>query len=147
MSTQKNEFFTRQLLTERESDSSEDHYAICIADPNGVLRQYLMDLHSRHPERLPAGFEQGFIFHDKTCSIKQRILTRLLRLMATGQLYPVRPSFLMPSMTAGPRRLYAMCYFHGRHCGKISLLGNRLPLEVRGYGTQKHYGRRTPDPG
>jgi hypothetical protein len=59
-----------------------------------------MDLHSRHPERLPAGFEQGFIFHDKTWSIKQRILTRRLRLMATGQLYPVRPSFLMPSMTA-----------------------------------------------
>jgi hypothetical protein len=31
---------------------------------------------------------------------KQRILTRRLRLMATGQLYPVRPSFLMLSMTA-----------------------------------------------
>jgi hypothetical protein len=28
---------------------SEDHYAICVADPDG-FRQYLMDLHSRHPE-------------------------------------------------------------------------------------------------
>ena len=78
---------------------SEDHYAICVADPEG-FRQYLMDLHSRHPELLPAGFEQGFVFHDKTWSIKQRVLTRRLRLMATGQLYQVRPSFLMLSMTA-----------------------------------------------
>jgi hypothetical protein len=43
---------------------------------------------------------KSFCNIDKTWSIKQRILTRRLRLMATGQLYPVRPSFLMPSMTA-----------------------------------------------
>lgn len=78
---------------------SEDYYAICVADPEG-FRQYLLDLHSRHPELLPAGFEQGFVFHDKTWSIKQRVLTRRLRLIATGQLYQVRPSFLMPYMTA-----------------------------------------------
>jgi hypothetical protein len=78
---------------------SEDHYAICIVDPDR-FRHYLMELHSRHPELLPAGFEQGFVFHDKTWSIKQRVLTRRLRLIATGQLYPVRSSFLMPSMSA-----------------------------------------------
>jgi hypothetical protein len=83
---------------------SEDHYAICVVDPDR-FRQYRMDLHSRHPELLPAGFEQGFIFHDKTWSIKQRVLTRRLRLMATGQLYQVRPSFLMPSMTARTERV------------------------------------------
>ena len=33
---------------------SEDPYAICVVDPDR-FRQYLMDLHSRHPERLPAG--------------------------------------------------------------------------------------------
>jgi hypothetical protein len=78
---------------------SEDHYAICVADPEG-FRQYLLDLHSRHPELLPAGFEHGFVFHDKSWSIKQRVLTRRLRLIATGQLYQVRPSFLMPYLTA-----------------------------------------------
>jgi hypothetical protein len=78
---------------------SEDHYAICVVDPDR-FRHYLMELHSRHPELLPAGFEHGFVFHDKTWSIKQRVLTRRLRLIATGQLYPVRPSFLMPSMSA-----------------------------------------------
>jgi hypothetical protein len=78
---------------------SEDHYAICVVDPDR-FRHYLMELHSRHPELLPAGFEQGFVFHDKTWSIKQRVLTRRLRLIATGQLYQVRPSFLMPSMSA-----------------------------------------------
>src|SRR5918996_3693694 len=39
---------------------SEDPYAICVVDPDR-FRQYLMDLHSRHPELLPAGFEQGFL--------------------------------------------------------------------------------------
>ena len=78
---------------------SEDHYAICVVDPDR-FRHYLMELHSRHPELLPAGFEQGFLFHDKAWSIKQRVLTRRLRLIATGQLYPVGPSFLMPSMSA-----------------------------------------------
>ena len=87
---------------------SEDHYAICVVDPD-CFRHYLMELHSRHPELLPAGFEQGFLFHDKTWSIKQRVLTRRLRLMATGQLYQARPSFLMPYMTARTEMVDAVC--------------------------------------
>ena len=127
---------------------SEDHYAICVADPDR-FRQYLMDLHSRHPELLPAGFEQGFLFHDKTWSIKQRVLTRRLRLIATGQLYQVRPSFLMPYMTARTemveRGLYlrqwgvpfdALAYLFGRNAmfwyraevalGRPSLVGTTI---------------------
>jgi hypothetical protein len=128
---------------------SEDHYASCVADPEG-FRQYLLDLHSRHPELLPAGFEHGFVFHDKSWSIKQRVLTRRLRLIATGQLYQVRPSFLMPYLTARTemveRGLYlrqwgvpfdALAYLFGGDAmfwyraevtlGRPSLVGTTLP--------------------
>ncbi|HEX2244162.1 MAG TPA: hypothetical protein VHK27_13120 [Gammaproteobacteria bacterium] len=103
---------------------SEDHYAICVVDPDR-FRHYLMELHSRHPELLPAGFEQGFVFHDQTWSIKQRVLTRRLRLIATGQLYQVRPSFLMPSMSAWTEMVVRGMYL--RHWSSLRCPG--LPIE------------------
>lgn len=93
---------------------SEDHYVACVAEPE-CLRQHLGALHREHPELFPERFTEGFSFHDKSWSIKQQLWTRRIELTATGQLFQIRPSFLMSYMVARTEEVEKALYL--RHWG------------------------------
>lgn len=77
---------------------SEDAYARAVNDP-AAFRDLLDERFRTAPELFPADFARGYELKDERMSVKQglpirRILTR------DGAAYSVRPSFLMPYMTA-----------------------------------------------
>ena len=76
---------------------SAEHYAACVADPES-FRQHLTEVFGQHPELFPTSMSEGFVLHDKRCSLKQPVRLRRLELAATAAVFLVRPSFLMPSM-------------------------------------------------
>ena len=45
---------------------------------------------------------QGFPWHDADASVKQALSVRRMKLPATGAVFPLRPSCVMPSMMARP---------------------------------------------
>ena len=53
---------------------------------------------SQHPELFPNAMDQGFTFHDCSVSSKQDLIVRRITLQATGAVFALRPSFVMPSM-------------------------------------------------
>src|SRR6266852_1545247 len=57
-----------------------------------MLRQY--------PELFPKDMAYGFTFHDAYMSVKQDLIVRRIKLQATGAVFTLRPSFVMPSMIA-----------------------------------------------
>ena len=63
-----------------------------------ICRSYLMQLWRRHPELLPARFEEGFRFHSFVYSSKLKLRMRRIELCATQQVYQLRPDFVMPYM-------------------------------------------------
>ena len=77
--------------------ASAEHYAACVAAP-ASFRQPLTAVCGQHPELFPARMCEGFVRHDKSCSIKQQVMLRRLALKATAAVFLVRPSFLMPYM-------------------------------------------------
>ena len=54
---------------------------------------------SQYPELFPNGMDQGFTFHD-ACVVKQDLIMRRIKLITTGAVFTLRPSFVMPSMIA-----------------------------------------------
>jgi hypothetical protein len=63
-------------------------------------RHYLTQMQRQYPELFPAAFCAGFTWHDRYPSLKQQLDIRRLKLTATGSVYAVRPSFVMPYMIA-----------------------------------------------
>src|SRR5438128_10934949 len=55
---------------------------------------------SQHPDLFPKGMDQGCTFHDSDASVKQDLIVRRMKLPATGAVFTLRPSFVMPSMIA-----------------------------------------------
>ena len=54
----------------------------------------------RHPELFPQGITEGYELYGKTPpSVKLAIQQRRIRIMATGDVYSICPSFVMPYMT------------------------------------------------
>lgn len=76
---------------------SQEHYAVCVADPES-FRQHLTEVLGQHPELFPARIDEGCVLHDKSWSLKQQLRLRRIALKATGGVFLVRPSFLMPHM-------------------------------------------------
>ncbi len=77
---------------------SEDAYLQAIDDP--VRFRRLLDEGFRAtPELFPPNFALGYDLKDDRMSVKQRLPIRRIRLK-DGTAYSVRPSFLMPYMTA-----------------------------------------------
>src|SRR5712691_1287646 len=54
----------------------------------------------QHPALFPKGMNQGFTFHDCYVSVKQDLIVHRIKLPATGAVFTLRPSFVMPSMMA-----------------------------------------------
>ena len=77
---------------------SEDAYAQAVNDP-AEFRRLLDEGFRTTPELFPANFARGYELKDDRMSVKQGLLIRRI-LVKDGAAYSVRPSFLMPSMTA-----------------------------------------------
>jgi len=93
---------------------SEAQYEACVADPE-CFRQHLEARHAEHPELFPARVAEGFGFHDKSWSLKQQLWTRRIELTATEERCQIRPSFVLPSMTARTEEVEKALYL--RHGG------------------------------
>lgn len=78
---------------------SEAHYEQCLAHLE-QYRQYLWAVWEQHPELLPTGWEQGFSFHGHYRSAKAGVSILRIKLNSNGQVYQVRPSFLLPYQIA-----------------------------------------------
>jgi hypothetical protein len=78
---------------------SEKHYNSCMRDAKR-FRQTLTELYNRHPELFPTRFGEGFSIDDKRVSERQQLAIRRIELHATKEKFSVRPSFMLPYMTA-----------------------------------------------
>ena len=79
--------------------ASEVQYREYVDDP-AQYRQYLAEMLSQYPELFPHDMDQGFPLHDCYVSIKQALIMRRIKLLTTGAVLTLRPSFVMPSMLA-----------------------------------------------
>ena len=78
---------------------SEAHYQGCVADV-AKYREYLMKLIAQHPELFPQAMSGGYTFHDCYRSCKQQVVLRRIKLKASGEVFTLRPSFLLPYLSA-----------------------------------------------
>ena len=56
------------------------------------------EAHARHPELFPAAMGEGYKLHDMQVSAKLDVRVRRIKLKATGEVYGICPSFVMPYM-------------------------------------------------
>ena len=77
---------------------SEAAYAQIIDDP-ALVRQTLEDCFQQMPELFPANFAHGYRLKDDRISAKQEVRIRRI-VLRDGTAYSIRPSFLMPYLTA-----------------------------------------------
>src|SRR3954453_13136289 len=77
---------------------SEDSYRRVVDDP-AAFRRLLDEGFRATPELFPPGFDRGYELKDDRTSAKRGLPIRRIRLR-DGAAYSVRPSFLMPYMTA-----------------------------------------------
>ena len=77
---------------------SEDSYR-CVVDDPAAFRRLLDEGFRATPELFPPGFDRGYELKDDRTSAKRGLPIRRIRLRG-GAAYSVRPSFLMPYMTA-----------------------------------------------
>jgi hypothetical protein len=61
-------------------------------------RQYLSELLKQAPELFPHDMDQGFPLYDAYASVKQDVIVRRMKGKATGAVFSLRPSFVMPYM-------------------------------------------------
>jgi len=80
--------------------SGEEHYEQCMKDA-GAFRQLLNDTYSKYPEIFPRQMAQGFSLHDFTCPSRKQEGFRMRRIkLSDGEVYQIRPSFMMPYLIA-----------------------------------------------
>jgi hypothetical protein len=77
---------------------SEDAYTRAVHDP-AAFRGLLDEGFRTMPELFPPNFAHGYALKDDRMSVKQGLPIRRI-LLKDGTAYSVRPSFLMPYMTA-----------------------------------------------
>jgi hypothetical protein len=70
-----------------------------VDDPQ-QFRQGLEQMSAQHPELFPAAMRNGFTLHDSYHSVKQGLRLRRIKLKATGEVYLVRPSAVLPYLAA-----------------------------------------------
>jgi hypothetical protein len=76
---------------------SEAEYHSCIQD-RAMFRSHLQETYALHPELFPTQMLSGFTFHGFVHSQKQQFSLRRIKLKQNGEVYQVRPSFMMPYM-------------------------------------------------
>jgi hypothetical protein len=65
-----------------------------------MYRHYLAQQLLAHPELFPKAFSEGYTFHDCYDSRKLKLLLRRIKLKRSGEVFTLRPSFVMPYMVA-----------------------------------------------
>jgi len=78
---------------------SEAEYRQCVDDA-GRFRQFVEKMWQQHPELFPAEFSKGFKLHDSYRSVKQDLCLRRIKLKATGTVFLVRLSTVLPYLGA-----------------------------------------------
>jgi hypothetical protein len=132
---------------------SAEHYARCINDLQ-AFRLFLEQQYQIHPELFPSAFAQGYEFHSHYSVKKQNLLIRRIKLLETGGVFALRPSFLMPYAIARTdeveKALYlrqfgvpftALAYVFGRDAsfwerawlsfGRVSVVGTTVKEAAR----------------
>ena len=81
---------------------------ICIPFERGSYQEVVRDqqrfrsrvdeTYTRHPELFPVGMGEGYKLHDMQVSAKLGVSLRRIKLAATGEVYRIQPSFVMPYM-------------------------------------------------
>jgi len=125
------------------------HHKNCLSDKN-VYRDFLESYYQIHPELFPDGFDQGFTFKGFIRAQKQKgFKMQRIRMKSNGDVYQIRPSFMMPYMTAFTDNVekalylmrfgvpfYALAYVFGKNAmywyriyislGRASLVGSTI---------------------
>ena len=71
-----------------------------IMDDEKKFRAYIDECIQKHPELFPKRIAEGYELHSKTApSAKLGIQQRRIKILATGDVYSISPSFVMPYMT------------------------------------------------
>lgn len=65
-----------------------------------MYRHYLAQQLLAHPELFPKAFSEGYTFHDCYDSRKLKLLLRRIKIKGSGEVFTLRPSFIMPYMVA-----------------------------------------------
>jgi hypothetical protein len=78
---------------------TEAQYQECVDDV-AKYREYLMKLSAQHPELFPQAIGGGYTFHDTYRSRKQGVVLRRIKLKASGEVFTLRPSFVLPYLIA-----------------------------------------------
>lgn len=78
---------------------TEALYRSCV-DDTSLFRHHLAQQLILHPELFPQAFTQGFTFHDSYYSRKLKLTLRRIKLKASGEVFTVRPSFVLPYLSA-----------------------------------------------
>jgi len=128
--------------------ASDAQYCESVDDP-APYRQYLRERLRRHPALFPTAMDQGFPCHDGDVSIKQDLIVRRMKLQATGAVFALRPSLVMPDMMGRTEAIEqalsrrqggvsfealasvcgraALCWYRAwRACGRPSLVGTTV---------------------
>jgi hypothetical protein len=79
--------------------ASAAQYRAYVDSPT-QYRQYLTEMLGQHPALFPTAMDQGFPLHDCSVSVNQDLLVRRSKLQATGAVFTLRPSLVMPYMIA-----------------------------------------------
>ena len=75
-------------------------YPALVRDP-AAYRHHIEAQYAAHPELFPSAMEHGFELHDlRPASVKLGLQQRRIKIKATGEVYSVCPSFVMPYMVA-----------------------------------------------
>jgi hypothetical protein len=77
----------------------QEHYLQFIDDP-GAFRAALDRAFADMPELFPRAFDQGYTLKDSYTSRKTGLCLRRIECQATGEAFLVRPSFVLPYLTA-----------------------------------------------
>ena len=93
---------------------SEAEYRHCVDDARR-FRQFLETMGQHHPELVPVAFSQGFKLPDSYRSVKQDLRLRRIKLKATGAVFLVRPSTVLPDLCAQTDEIEKALYL--RHWG------------------------------
>src|SRR5438477_1969977 len=78
---------------------SKDRYHQIIDSP-AAFRRWLDQASGDHPELFPKAFAQGYTLKDDRVSVKRGLRLRRIQCKADGAAFSVRPSFVLPYMSA-----------------------------------------------
>lgn len=74
---------------------NEEEYQNCVNDV-AKYRQVIEGQSKNHPELFPKGFSEGWEFHSAYRMSKQKLIIRRVKVKASGGVYGIRPSFVLP---------------------------------------------------